>query len=373
METKGTLTLPDPLQLECGASLAPVDIAYETYGELNSSRSNAVLLCHGLTADQHAVTTRTATAVVPGWWDKAIGPGRALDTSRYCIVSTNALASFGGSSSPASTDPRTGRPYGMRFPFVTIADMADAQVAFADAVGIDEFHAVIGGCMGGFQVLQWMLRHPRRLKRAVVISATPRTSTHNTALWHVMREAIRRDPDWRGGDYYGGRPPRSGISLLAMFGALFWMDRATLAARFGLKTVDDRPLSYGFTPEFEVEAFLHRVGANAGNRLDANALIYLTRAIDYFDIGRGRADLVEALSEVRTPTLFVSYAGDWRYPTEEIEEMHRALQAVGGNSKHVVFDSAWGHGGFLQEPEKLEPLFREFLMAEGLTSIYSMD
>lgn len=364
MASSGIITLRDPLPLECGISLSPVDIACEIYGELNASRSNAVLLCHGLTADQHAVTTRTPDGVRPGWWDKAIGPGCALDTNRYCVVSTNALGSFGGSSGPASIDPRSGRPYGMRFPFVTIADMADAQARVAEALGIDQFHAVIGGCMGGFQVLEWMRRHKLRLKRAVVISATPRTSTHNTALWHVMREAIRRDPNWRGGDYYDSRPPRAGIGLLAMFGALFWMDRATLDARFGLRTVGEQPLSYGFAPEFEVEAFLDRVGANAGGRLDANALIYLTRAIDYFDIGRGQAGLVQALRGVTTPTLFVSYRGDWRYPTDEIEEMHQALLAAGGRSRHVAFDSTWGHAGFLQEPDKLEPLFHEFLAAD---------
>ncbi len=266
MEAVGTLTLPGPLALESGVSLAPVEIAYETYGELNASRSNAILLCHGLTADQHAVTTQSEAGPRPGWWDKAIGPGRALDTSRYCIISINALGSFGGSSSPASIDPQTGRPYGMRFPFVTIADMADAQAGFADALGIDRFHTVIGGCMGGFQVLEWMRRHPQRLRYAVVISATPRTSTHNTALWHVMRAAIRRDPDWRGGDYYDARPPLAGIGLMAMFGALFWMDRAGLDARFGLRTVGARPLSYGFESEFEIEAFLDRIGGNATGR-----------------------------------------------------------------------------------------------------------
>jgi homoserine O-acetyltransferase len=357
METARTITLPDPLPVQCGAVLSPVEIAYETYGELNPSRSNAVLICHGLTADHHAVSRRER----PGWWDKAIGPGRALDTDRYCIISSNALGSFGGSSGPASIDPRTGRPYGMRFPFITIADMADAQVRFADALGIDRFHAVIGGCMGGFQVLEWMRRHPDRHKRAVVISATPRTSTHTIALWHVMREAIRGDPDWRGGDYYDGTPPRSGIALMAMFGALFWMDRATLAERFGLRTIGNRPLSCGFSPEFEIEGFLERVGTNAVGRLDANALIYLTRAMDYFDIARGCRNLVQAMAPVRTPTLFISYTGDWRYPSDEIEEMHRALQAAGGASTHAVLNSAWGHGGFLQEPEKLQPLFRSFL------------
>ncbi|HEX3864714.1 MAG TPA: homoserine O-acetyltransferase [Stellaceae bacterium] len=365
MEAVGTITLPEPLHLECGATLESVDIAYEIYGELNASHSNAVLLCHGLTADQHAVSTQDANGNRPGWWDKAIGPGRALDTSRYCVISTNSLASFGGSTSPASIDPQTGQPYGMRFPFVTMADMADAQAGFADALAIDRFQAVVGGCMGGFQVLEWLLRHPQRLQRAVVISATPRTSTHNTALWHVMREAIRRDPDWRGGDYYDGRPPLAGIGMLAMFGALFWMDRATLDARFGLKTVGNRPLSYGFQSEFEIEAFLDRIAGNATARLDANALIYLTRAIDYFDISRNHRDLKETMQAVTTPTLFVSYTGDWRYPSVEIEDMHQALKAAGGNSTHAVFDSAWGHGGFLQEPEKLEALFHAFFRAGG--------
>lgn len=357
----GTLALAGPLRLACGATLPRVDIAYETYGRLDAARSNAILLCHGLTADQHAVSRETAAGIRPGWWDKAIGPGRALDTQRYCVISTNALGSFGGSSSPASIDPRSGRRYGMRFPFITIADMADAQARFADALGIDRFHAVVGGCMGGFQALEWMRRHPCRLSRAIVISATARTSTHNIALWEVMREAIRRDPNWRGGDYYDGPRPEAGMALLAMFGALFWMDRATLAERFGLNTIDGRPLAYGFAPEFEIEAFLHRVGANAGNRLDANALLYLTRAIDYFDLARGHPDLGAALARVTSPTLFVSYSGDWRYPPDEIDAMHCTLLAAGGSSQHVVLESPWGHGGFLREPHRLQSLFHEFL------------
>ncbi|MGH7098161.1 MAG: homoserine O-acetyltransferase MetX [Stellaceae bacterium] len=357
----GTLTLDGPLPLQCGESLPGVAIAYEIYGRLNPARDNAILLCHGLTADQHAVSGKSGGAMRPGWWDKAIGPGCALDTRRYCIVSTNALGSFGGSSSPAAIDPRTGRPYAMHFPFVTIADMADAQARFADALGIARFHAAIGGCMGGFQVLEWLRRHPHRLSRAIVISATPRTSTHNIALWEVMREAIRCDPNWRGGDYYDGPRPEAGIALLAMFGALFWMDRATLTERFGLRTIESRPLAYGFAPEFEIEAFLHRVGANARNRLDANALLYLTRAIDYFDLARGFSDLAAAFADVAAPVLFVSYSGDWRYPPAEIEAMRRALRAAGGSSRHVELESAWGHGGFLREPDRLQPLFHEFL------------
>jgi homoserine O-acetyltransferase len=356
-----TLALADPLPLACGKSLCNVAIAYEMYGRLDAACSNAILLCHGLTADQHAVSRETDNGTRPGWWDKAIGPGRALDTERYCIISTNALGSFGGSSSPASIDPASGRRYGMRFPFITIADMADAQARFADALGIERFHAAVGGCMGGFQVLEWMRRHPRRLSRAVVISATARTSTHNIALWEVMRAAIRSDPNWRGGDYYDGSRPEAGMALLAMFGALFWMDRATLAERFGLQTIGGRPLAYGFAPEFEIEAFLHRVGTNARNRLDANSLLYLTRAIDYFDLARGYPDLPAAFATVTSPALFVSYSGDWRYPSDEIDAMHRALLAAGGASQHVALDSAWGHGGFLFEPHRLQPLFREFL------------
>lgn len=349
-----------PLALEGGGSLPRFELAYETYGDLDANGENAILVCHGLTADQRAAGADPGDRK-PGWWANAIGPGAALDTDRYFVVSANVLGGFGGSTAPASVDPLTGRPYGLRFPMVTIGDMVEAQAKLADRLGIDRFHAVIGGCMGGFLTLEWMVRFPTRLRNAVVISATAQTSAHNVALWEVMREAIRQDPNWRGGDYYDGEPPRSGLALLAMFGALYWMDRATLAKRFGLRRIDGQAPAFGFAPEFEIEAFLHRIGRNVSDRLDANALLYLTRAIDYFDLTRGHRSLSTALASARARTLLVSYRADWRYPAEEMGEINQALRDNGLDSRHVTLDSPFGHGSFLYDFSSLDPVIREFL------------
>jgi homoserine O-acetyltransferase/O-succinyltransferase len=354
----------EPLPLACGRQLPEFEIAYETYGSLNSARSNAILVCHGLTADQHAAGKNQETDRKPGWWDAAIGPGKAFDTEQYYVLSTNVLGSFGGSTSPASIDPQSGRRYGMRFPVVTIGDMVNAQARLADRLGIECFQTIVGGCMGGFQALEWMVRYPHRLANSVVISATPRTTTHNIALWAVFRQAICSDPRWNGGDYYDAEPPDAGIGLMAMFGALFWVDRDFLTRRFGLRRLNGNGFAYSFEAEFEVEAFLRQIARNAPTRLDANALLYLTRAIDYFDLGIGRTNLAQAFSPTTARTLLVSYKQDWRYPTAEMREIADALSTVGASVEHCVLDSAVGHGAFLYDFASLEPRLRQFLSAQ---------
>ncbi|MBO6784987.1 MAG: homoserine O-acetyltransferase [Alphaproteobacteria bacterium] len=353
-----------PLQLDSGQTLARIDVAYETYGKLNTARDNAVLALHGLTGTQHAAGDDAATGR-PGWWDAAIGPGRAIDTDRYFVVAPNALGSHGGSTSAASPDPETGRPYGSRFPVVTIGDSVESQARLADELGIERFHAVAGGCFGGFQAMEWMARHPARVGSAVVISATPRTSAHNTALWSVLRDAIRSDANWNGGDYYDGAPPDAGLGLAAKFGALFWMSREVFEAKFGLRRVAGEDPDYGFAPEFAVEAFLDGVGTNAAGRIDANSLMYLTRAIDYFDMSRGHARLADAFAGFHGPALLVSYTNDWRYPADDMQEIADALAANGTPCRHATLDSPAGHGGFLYDTERLSPLLSDFLANPG--------
>ncbi len=358
--TSDTASFDRPLRLDSGATLKRVDVAYETYGTLNAARDNAVLVLHGLTGTQHAAGPSEETGR-PGWWDAAIGPGRAFDTDRYFIVSPNALGSYGGSTSAASPDPATGRPYGSSFPVVTIGDSVESQARLADELGIERFHAVAGGCFGGFMALEWMARHPARVGSAVIISATPRTSAHNTALWSVLRDAIRSDPNWNGGDYYDGPAPDAGLGLAAKFGALFWMSREVFAQKFGLRRVAGDGPDYGFAAEYEVEAFLEGVGTNAAGRIDSNALMYLTRAIDYFDMARGRASLADAFAGYRAPTLLVSYTNDWRYPAGDMQEIADALAANGTFCRHETLDSPAGHGGFLYDTARLEPLLQAFL------------
>lgn len=353
-----------PLCLDCGKKLPRVDVAYETYGTLNAARDNAVLVLHGLTGTQHAAGTNDDTGR-PGWWDAAIGPGKAIDTDRYFVVSPNALGSYGGSTSAASIDPESNRAYGSRFPVVTIADSVESQVWLADELGIEKYHAIAGGCFGGFQALEWMARHPDRVGASIVISATPRTSAHNTALWSVLRAAIRSDANWNGGDYYDGNPPDAGLGLAAQFGALFWMSRNVFEEKFGLRRVAGDTPDYGFEAEYEVEAFLEGVGRNAAGRIDANALIYLTRAIDYFDMSRGHASLADAFACYTAPTLLVSYSNDWRYPAEDMQEIAEALAASGSPCRHETLDSPAGHGGFLYDTERLSPILRNFLDTPG--------
>jgi len=350
-----TMRLDGPLALDCGRSLEPVEIAFESYGRLNGARTNAVLVCHGLTADQHAAGGPDPVTGRPGWWEAVIGPGKALDTDRYFILSTNVLGSYGGSTGPASICPQTGRPHAMAFPVVTIADMVRAQRRLADGLGIARFQAAVGGCMGGFQVLEWLRQAPDRIGHAVAISATARTSAHNTALWSVLRRAIMSDPAWNGGGYHDGPRPDRGMGLMASFGALFWMSRQGLEDRFGMKRVEGAP-AWGFEPEFEIEQFLDRIAANAAGAIDPNALLYLTRAIDYYDLTSGAGGLEAALSDVCNPVTLVSYSGDWRYPPNEIEEIRTVLVKAGVAVEHHVLESGYGHGGFLKDTASIAPI-----------------
>lgn len=355
-----TASFDTPLELDGGGVLERFDIAYETYGELDADGGNAILVCHGLTAgaaaggEAHGERRR-------GWWADAIGPGKPLDTNRYQVLCANVIGGCDGSTGPGSTDPRSRRPWGLRFPVVTIGDMVNAQACLADRLGIERFHAVAGGCMGGFQALEWMARHPARLARAVVISATPRTTSHNLGLWEVLRRALMQDPAFNGGDYYDGDGPVDGQRLVAMFGMMTWMSRAVMDEKFGLRTIDGRAPAYTLEPEFEIQAFLRRIGDAAGNRFDANSLIYLTKAIDYFDLSRGHQGLAQALSGWRGRTLLISYASDWRYPPAEVDEIRVALEHNGAPVEHRTLDSAFGHGAFMYDADGAGEAMRAFL------------
>ena len=355
------VALATPLPLDCGRTLSTVELVYEQYGELNPERSNAILVCHGLTADHHAAGRRDPADRRPGWWDAAIGPGKAIDTRRWCVIAPNALGG-GASTGPTTLEPDAGRPYGQRFPVVTIGDMVRAQAALLDALGIARLHAAIGGCMGGFQVLTWMAQYPRRLARAIAIGTTARVSAYTIALWKVMREAIRLDPDWRGGDYYDTGAPTRGVQLMSRIGALIWIERSLLEQRYGNRRRPglDQP-SYDFTTEFEVEALFDRIGQGEAAGLDVNALMYLMRAMDYFDLQRGHPSLAAAFGSLPVKTLLVSYSSDWRYPPGEIDEIRAALQERGWPVVHERLDSPFGHGAFLHDFPSLAPLLRAFL------------
>jgi homoserine O-acetyltransferase len=352
------MRIEEPLALDCGAILPGHTVSFETYGTLSAARDNAILVCHSLTKGAHAAGRHAPGDPRPGWWDAAIGPGKMLDTGRYFVICADTLAA-GRSTGPASTDEATGRPYGLRFPVVTVRDMVHAQHQLAAELGIERLHAVIGGCFGGEQAIEWAIQYPGMVGNAVVITTTPATSAHSIAIFTVMRRLIRGDPAWNGGDYYGESFPSAGLGAAVAAAVPLWMSAEAMDARFGRRRAGS--YQYSLDAEFEVESFIARLAAQAGRQLDPNGLMYLTRAVEYFDLERTYDSLGTALALVRARVLFVSYRGDWRYPAAETDRMHRALLAAGRDSSHVVLDSGLGHGAFLFDVPGLAPAVGSFL------------
>jgi homoserine O-acetyltransferase len=354
------LEVAEPVTLQSGAVLARHTIGFETYGTLSPARDNAVLICHSLTKGAHAAGRHHPTDRAPGWWDAAIGPGKMIDTDRYFVICSDTL-SAGASTGPASPDPATGKPYGLTFPLPTIKDMAAAQHLLVTELGIERLHAVVGGCFGGMQALEWIISFPGAVDRAVVITTTPSTSPHSIAIFAVMRHLIRADPAWNGGDYYGGERPAVGMGNAIAAALPLWMSPEAVADRFGRRTNGGAPRGYGVLPEFEIEQFIERLAAQAVDGTDPNALMYLTRAVEYFDLEHDYGSLQRAFADVDARMQFVSYQGDWRYPAAETERMHQALLAHGVESRHTVLESDLGHGGFIYDVAGLRPTVEEFL------------
>jgi len=358
--------LSAPLVLDCGRTLPGAIVNFETYGTLSPRRDNAILVCHSLTHRAHAAGRRAPGDARPGWWHGAIGPGKLLDTNRYFVICADALAA-GGSTRPASVEEATGRRYAMRFPVITVRDMVNLQHLLIERLGIARLHAVIGGCLGGQQAIEWAICHPEVIQNAVVITTTPATSAHSIAIFAVMRHLIRADPDWRAGDYYGTSFPRAGLNAAVAAAVPLWMSREAMEQRFGRRTAshkeheEEATYSYTLESEFEVESFIDALVARARHELDPNGLMYLMRAVEYFDLEHEYGDLAQAFKPVTARVLFVSYRRDWRYPAAETDRMHRALAAAGGDSRHRVLDSQLGHGAFLFDVPGLAAEVTSFL------------
>ena len=350
---------PDrPLRLDCGASLPELEIAYRTYGQLNADRSNAVLICHALTMDHHVASTHPVTGK-PGWWPRVVGPGKPIDPDRHFIISSNVVGGCMGSTGPSSTDPLTGRPYGLAFPVITIADMVRAQAMLVEALGVETLFAVVGGSMGGMQALQWAADYPERLYSAVCIAAAARHSAQNIALHEVGRQAIMADPDWRGGDYARqGVRPEKGLSVARMAAHITYLSEAALQRKFGRELQRDG-LSWGFDADFQVESYLRHQGARFVERFDANSYLYITRAMDYFDLAATKdGSLAEAFRPAREVRFCVlSFTSDWLYPTAESRSIVGALNAAGARVSFVEIESDKGHDAFLLD----EPVMRAAL------------
>jgi homoserine O-acetyltransferase/O-succinyltransferase len=348
---------PDGLLLESGRTLGPVTIAYETYGRLNESKNNAVLVCHAFSGNAHAAGVHRPDDKNPGWWDDMVGPGKAIDTNDYFVVCTNVLGGCGGSTGPSSVNPATGRPFGLDFPVVTIRDMVEAQRMLADFLGIEKWLSVAGGSMGGMQALQWAASYPDRVRSVIPIATTLKHSPQQIALDEVGRQAVMADPDWRRGDYYGRRPPEKGLALARMIGHITYMSDASMEEKFSRKLKEDR-ISFSFATDFEVEGYLRYRGDSFVKRFDANSYLYITKAMDYFDLSEGR---LFGGGAVKTRFLIIAFHSDWLYPLHQSREIVRHLKMRGADATYCEIQSTYGHDAFLLEIDEESHLIRHFL------------
>jgi homoserine O-acetyltransferase len=364
----GTMRFPagKPLRLDSGASLSPIEVAYQTYGVLNETRSNAVLVCHALTMDQHAASAHPTTGK-PGWWTQLIGPGLPLDPARHFIICSNVIGGCMGSTGPGSIDPKTGQPYGLTFPVLTIGDMVRAQAMLIEALGVETLFAVIGGSMGGMQVLQWAADYPEKLFSAVCIAAAARHSAQNIAFHEVGRQAIMADPDWRGGAYEeAGVRPEKGLAVARMAANITYLSEQALQRKFGRELQRDG-LSWGFDADFQVESYLRHQGASFVDRFDANSYLYITRALDYFDLaGQHGGVLAQAFRKARGVRFCVlSFSSDWLYSTGESRDIVRALNAAGCRASFAEIETDKGHDAFLLDEPQMDRTLRGFFAANA--------
>jgi homoserine O-acetyltransferase/O-succinyltransferase len=357
-----SLVVNEKLALDCGVSLSPYTIAYQTYGQLNAARSNAILICHALTGDQYAADRHPITGKA-GWWQTVIGPGKVLDTDRYFLISANVLGGCMGSTGPLEVNPATGKPWGLSFPVITIADMVRAQEKLIDHLGIESLFCVTGGSMGGMQVLQWAACYPERVFAAVPIATAARHSAQNIAFHEVGRQAIMADPDWCQGNYLerGVRPER-GLAVARMAAHITYLSEQALHRKFGRNLQDRSTLTYGFDADFQVENYLRHQGITFVERFDANSYLYITRACDYFDLAAeyGGA-LANAFRGTKTRFCSISFTSDWLYPTSENRAIVHALNAVAANVSFVEIETDKGHDAFLLEEPEFFATLRGFL------------
>ena len=357
------------LVLEGGGTLAPFTIAYETYGKLSERKDNAILVTHALSGDAHVAGLHSANDKRPGWWDMMIGPGKGLDTDKYFVVSSNVIGGCGGSTGPASENPVTGRPYGTDFPIITIADMVNAQVMLVDHLGIDKLLAAVGGSMGGMQVLEWAVMHPERVHLCVPLATAARQPTQAIAFNEVGRQAIMADPDWRGGHYYGGKSPAKGLGVARMVGHITYLSDEAMQEKFGRRLRDVHDYSFTFSADFEVESYLRHQGLSFTNRFDANTYLYITRAIDYFDLTRRHGTLVQAFRDVTARFLVLGFSSDWLHPPYQLKEIVSALSATHKHVSYYEVESHYGHDAFLLEREKMEGIIGAFLASGARTFV----
>jgi homoserine O-acetyltransferase len=356
----------EPFTFKSGQTLPGFTLRYETYGALSATRDNVIVVCHALSGDHHCAGWHSPQDRKPGWWNNLIGPGKAVDTRRFFIVCANVLGGCQGSSGPSSVDPGTGRPHGIAFPFVTIRDMVRAQKLLLDHLGVTGVHAVVGGSMGGMQALQFAIEYPRLVRRVLAMATTGRESAQAIAFNEVGRQAIMQDPAWNRGDYPRDGGPRVGLAIARMMAHITYVSDASMDRKFGRRKKDTAaPEAYTFDLQFEVESYLRHQGQSFINRFDANSYLYITRALDQFDLEEGGQTLEQAFSRVEAETLVVGFTSDWLFPPAQNRRLALALLRAGKRASYAELATDLGHDSFLLESEDLYALVRAFLEREG--------
>jgi len=349
---------PDHLVRELGTKLGPVTLAYETYGTLNAQKDNAVLILHALSGDAHVAGWHEGDKK-PGWWDNMIGPGKAFDTDKYFIICSNVIGGCKGSTGPSSLDPAKGKPYGLDFPMITISDMVKAQKYLIDHLGIEKLLSVAGGSMGGMQAIQWVRSFPEMVRSAIPIAVGLKHSPQQIAFNEVGRQAIMSDLEWKDGDYYGSISPKRGLALARMIGHITYMSDTSMEQKFSRKLKNGN-YSFSFHPDFEVEGYLHYQGDDFVKRFDANSYLYITKAIDYFDLSASNV-LVAKSREENIRFLVISFKSDWLYPPHQSVGIVRKLKAGSVDASYCEIDSSYGHDAFLIEIREETSLVKHFL------------
>jgi homoserine O-acetyltransferase len=348
---------PNELKLECAQKLGPITLAYETYGQLNSDKTNAILVVHALSGDAHVAGWHQGDKD-PGWWDNMVGPGKALDTGKYFVICSNIIGGCKGSTGPSSVDPKTQKPYGLSFPMITIADMVRAQKRLIERLGIEKLLCVIGGSMGGMQVLQWVAAYPENVRSVIPIATALKHSPQQIAFDEVGRQAVMADPAWNQGNYYGREKPERGLAVARMIGHITYMSDKSMEEKFS-RRLKDNNYSFKFITDFEVEGYLRYRGDNFVRRFDANSYLYITKAMDYFDLSQDKLIPKDRKIEVRF--LVIAFKSDWLYPAYQSQEIVRQLKIKGADATYCEINSTYGHDAFLLEVEEETRLIKPFL------------
>jgi len=353
--------IEEKIKLENGLEFGPITVAYETYGELNETGDNAILILHALSGDSHAAGYYSSEDKKPGWWDGAIGPGKAFDTEKYFVICSNFLGGCSGTTGPSSINPETGKPYAMDFPIITVEDMVKVQKNLIDHLGVKRLLSVAGGSLGGMQAMEWAILYPDIVDSSMIIAATTRLSAQNIAFNEVGRNAIISDPNWNNGNYYGGELPARGLALARMIGHITYLSEESMHNKFGRRLQDKSRIDFNFDVNFQIESYLRYQGQSFVDRFDANSYLFITKAMDYFDLHQKYGSLAHAFKDSRSKFLFLSFSTDWLFPPTDLKDAARILMSLGKEVTYCNIDAPFGHDSFLLEFEHQSRIIKNFL------------